>query len=178
MTGDNQVTRIGAAPGPGPGAVADLDRATAATAAGLLRPSCASARWIERLVTGRPARPCRPSWPRPTQRSAALGWTDIEQALAAHPRIGDRAPSGPVGGGGPQPGDAAQPTGPWDAAARRPTATPRPPGRRPAGDRDRRAATGRRPGRGRSSPGPGTPRRTCSPGCGRRRPRNGSGTCS
>jgi 2-oxo-4-hydroxy-4-carboxy-5-ureidoimidazoline decarboxylase len=107
MTGDDQVTRIGAAPGPDRVPVADLDRATAATAAALLRPSCASARWIERLVSGRPHE-TRPALV--TASDAAIGslsWPDIEQALAAHPRIGDRTPSGAAGGGDPQPGDTA-----------------------------------------------------------------------
>jgi 2-oxo-4-hydroxy-4-carboxy-5-ureidoimidazoline decarboxylase len=79
--------------------VADLDRATAATAAGLLRPSCASARWIERMVSGRPygSRPALVAGSDAT--IATLGWPDIQQALAAHPRIGAR-PGGAAGGGG------------------------------------------------------------------------------
>src|SRR5580692_9482060 len=107
MTGDDQVTGIGAAPGPDRVPVADLDRATAATAAGLLRPSCASARWIERLVTGRPHETLPALVAASDATIGALGWPDIEQALAAHPRIGDRAPSGAAGGGGPRPRDAA-----------------------------------------------------------------------
>jgi len=101
------VTGIGAAPGPDRVPVADLDRATAATAAGLLRPSCASARWIERLVSGRPYETLPALVAASDATIGALGWPDIEQALAAHPRIGDRTPSGPAGGRGPQPGDAA-----------------------------------------------------------------------
>jgi 2-oxo-4-hydroxy-4-carboxy-5-ureidoimidazoline decarboxylase len=107
MTGDDQVTGIGAAPGPDRVPVADLDRATAATAAALLRPSCASARWIERLVSGRPYETLPALVAASDATIGALGWPDIEQALAAHPRIGDRTPSGPAGGRGPQPGDAA-----------------------------------------------------------------------
>ena len=105
MTGDDQVS--GAAPGPDRVPVADLDRATAATAAGLLRPSCASARWIERLVTGRPHETLPALVAASDATIGALGWPDIEQALAAHPRIGDRAPSGAPDGGGPRPGAAA-----------------------------------------------------------------------
>ena len=101
------MTGIGAAPGPDRVPVADLDRATAATAAGLLRPSCASARWIERLVSGRPYKTLPALVAASDATIGALGWPDIEQALAAHPRIGDRTPSGPAGGRGPQPGDAA-----------------------------------------------------------------------
>src|SRR6202020_2925415 len=89
------------------GPVADLDRATAATAAGWLRPSCASARGIERLVSGRPHETLPALVAGPDATIGALGWPDIEQALAAHPRIGDRAPSGPAGGKCPQPGDGA-----------------------------------------------------------------------
>ena len=118
--------------------VADLDRATAATAAGLLRPSCASARWIERLVSGRPYETLPALVAASDATIAALGWPDIEQALAAHPRIGDRAPSGPVGGRGPRPGDAA----------RRPD---RPLGTRRQPPDPRAAATGEAGGR----PGPG-----------------------
>jgi 2-oxo-4-hydroxy-4-carboxy-5-ureidoimidazoline decarboxylase len=106
MTGDDQVTGIGAVPGPDRVPVADLDRATAATAAGLLRPSCASARWIERLVSGRPYETLPALVAASDATIGVLGWPDVEQALAAHPRIGDRTPSGAAGGKAPQPGDA------------------------------------------------------------------------
>lgn len=78
--------------------VGDLDRATTASAAGLLRPSCASARWIERMVSGRPygSRPALVAGSDAT--IAALGWPDLLQALAAHPRIGAR-PQGAAAGG-------------------------------------------------------------------------------
>ena len=72
--------------------VADLDRATAATAAGLLRPSCGSARWIERMVSGRPYGSLPALVAASDATIAALGWPDIEHALAAHPRIGARLP--------------------------------------------------------------------------------------
>jgi 2-oxo-4-hydroxy-4-carboxy-5-ureidoimidazoline decarboxylase len=117
MTGDDQVTGIGAAPGPDRVPVADLDRATAATAAALLRPSCASTRWIERLVSGRPYETLPALVAASDATIGALGWPDVEQALAAHPRIGDRTPSGPAGGGGPQPGDAASDRPAPEAAA-------------------------------------------------------------
>jgi 2-oxo-4-hydroxy-4-carboxy-5-ureidoimidazoline decarboxylase len=103
VPGPDQVTGTGAVPGPGrvPGPdrlpVADLDRASVATAAGLLRPSCASTRWIERLVSGRPYGTLPALVTESDDTIAALGWPDIEQALAAHPRIGGR----------PAPGDAA-----------------------------------------------------------------------
>jgi 2-oxo-4-hydroxy-4-carboxy-5-ureidoimidazoline decarboxylase len=92
------VTGIDAAPGPDRVPVADLDRATAATAATLLGPSCGSARWIERLISRRPYRTVPALVAASDATIAALGWPDIEQALAAHPRIGDRPE--PEGAGG------------------------------------------------------------------------------
>ena len=71
--------------------VAELDRGTAGDAAGLLRPVCASGRWIERLVSGRPHGSLEALIAASDAAIAALGWPDIEEALAAHPRIGDRA---------------------------------------------------------------------------------------
>ena len=71
--------------------VADFDRATAENAAGWLRPSCASTRWIERLVGSRPHGSLGRLAAASDAAIAALGWPDIEEALAAHPRIGDRA---------------------------------------------------------------------------------------
>jgi 2-oxo-4-hydroxy-4-carboxy-5-ureidoimidazoline decarboxylase len=71
--------------------VAELDRATARDAAELLQPSCASTRWIERLVNGRPHGSLSRLAAASNAAIADLGWPDIEQALAAHPRIGDGA---------------------------------------------------------------------------------------
>jgi 2-oxo-4-hydroxy-4-carboxy-5-ureidoimidazoline decarboxylase len=126
--------------------VADLDRATVATAATLLRPSCASARWIERLVSGRPYG-TRPALEAASDAAiSTLAWPDIEQALAAHPRIGDRPPSGGAAGGNPQPGNAGShpsPAGNAGSHPRRPGndgSHPRQPG---DGDRDREAAWSR-----------------------------------
>lgn len=96
--------------------VGDLDRATAATAAGLLRPSCASARWIERMVSGRPygSRPALVAGSDAT--IAAIGWPDLLQALAAHPRIGARPP-GAAGGGREAAWSRQEQSGTRDAAA-------------------------------------------------------------
>ena len=77
--------------------VARLDGASAASAAGLLRPSCASARWIGRLVSGRPYGTLPALVTASDAAISALGWPDIEQALAAHPRIGDRPDPGTTG---------------------------------------------------------------------------------
>jgi 2-oxo-4-hydroxy-4-carboxy-5-ureidoimidazoline decarboxylase len=94
MTESHQVTESPRAP------VAELDRATAATAAALLRPSCASARWIARLVSGRPYGTLPALVAASDAAIGTLDWPDIEQALAAHPRIGDRP--GPQTEGGDQ----------------------------------------------------------------------------
>jgi len=71
--------------------VAELDRATAEDAAGLLRPACAGTRWIERVLDGRPYGSLSALIAASDRAIAALSWPDIEEALAAHPRIGDRA---------------------------------------------------------------------------------------
>lgn len=71
--------------------VAELDRASPGHAAALLRPSCASVRWIERLAGGRPYESLGRLTAASDAAIAALSWHDIEEALAAHPRIGDRA---------------------------------------------------------------------------------------
>jgi 2-oxo-4-hydroxy-4-carboxy-5-ureidoimidazoline decarboxylase len=70
--------------------VAELNEATAATAVGLLRPACASTRWIERMISGRPYRSMEALMAASDGVLATLGWPDIDQALAAHPRIGAR----------------------------------------------------------------------------------------
>ena len=74
--------------------VAELDEATATIAAGLLRPSCASARWIERLVSGRPYGTLPALVAASDAAIADLGWPDLEEALSAHPKIGDRPEPG------------------------------------------------------------------------------------
>ena len=84
--------------------VAVLDQAAADRAAALLRPSCASTRWAGRLVAGRPYRSLAGLTAASDAAIAELGWPDIEEALAAHPRIGDRPPGGGQPGGGGQAG--------------------------------------------------------------------------
>jgi 2-oxo-4-hydroxy-4-carboxy-5-ureidoimidazoline decarboxylase len=52
---------------------------------------CASAHWARRVAAGRPY-PDRPALLAAADAaSRALTWTDVAQALAAHPRIGQRA---------------------------------------------------------------------------------------
>jgi 2-oxo-4-hydroxy-4-carboxy-5-ureidoimidazoline decarboxylase len=74
--------------------VAELDRATVAEATARLRPCCASTRWVSQLVSGRPYGTLEALTAASDAAIAALDWPDIEEALAAHPRIGDR-PAGP-----------------------------------------------------------------------------------
>jgi 2-oxo-4-hydroxy-4-carboxy-5-ureidoimidazoline decarboxylase len=74
--------------------VSELDRATVADATAALRPCCASTRWVSHLVAGRPYRTLDALIKASDAAIAALDWPDIEEALAAHPRIGDR-PAGP-----------------------------------------------------------------------------------
>lgn len=74
--------------------MAEFDRATVAGATAALRPCCAAARWADQLVAGRPYRTLGALAAASDTAIAALDWPDIEEALAAHPRIGDR-PDGP-----------------------------------------------------------------------------------
>jgi 2-oxo-4-hydroxy-4-carboxy-5-ureidoimidazoline decarboxylase len=71
--------------------VAVLDEAAPAEAAGLLGPSCASARWAAELVAGRPHHTLDGLLAASDTALAGLGWPDVLEALAAHPRIGERA---------------------------------------------------------------------------------------
>jgi 2-oxo-4-hydroxy-4-carboxy-5-ureidoimidazoline decarboxylase len=91
--------RVGGVTDSGQVAVAELNGATAATAAGLLRPACASTRWIERMISGRPYRCLEALAAASDGVLATLDRPDIEQALAAHPRIGAAPQPGAAGGG-------------------------------------------------------------------------------
>jgi 2-oxo-4-hydroxy-4-carboxy-5-ureidoimidazoline decarboxylase len=70
--------------------VSELDCATVADATAALRPCCAAVRWVSQLVAGRPYRTLDKLVTASDAAIAALTWPDIEEALAAHPRIGDR----------------------------------------------------------------------------------------
>jgi 2-oxo-4-hydroxy-4-carboxy-5-ureidoimidazoline decarboxylase len=74
-----------------PAQVSDFDRVSPLAAAAMIAPCCASQRWVDSVVARRP----HGSLARVAGASDAviadLDWSDIEQALAAHPRIGDRA---------------------------------------------------------------------------------------
>jgi 2-oxo-4-hydroxy-4-carboxy-5-ureidoimidazoline decarboxylase len=52
---------------------------------------CASTRWAAEVAAGQPYRDLDGLVSASERTLAGLGWADMEQALAAHPRIGDRA---------------------------------------------------------------------------------------
>jgi 2-oxo-4-hydroxy-4-carboxy-5-ureidoimidazoline decarboxylase len=55
-----------------------------------LRGCCASARWAERIAVGRPYEAVDDLYAAADATLADLAEADIDEALAAHPRIGDR----------------------------------------------------------------------------------------
>lgn len=71
--------------------VAAFDALTPPAAGALLRPSCASTAWVEAMVTQRPYGSLDAVLVRSDAVLADCGWADLEQALAAHPRIGERS---------------------------------------------------------------------------------------
>jgi 2-oxo-4-hydroxy-4-carboxy-5-ureidoimidazoline decarboxylase len=78
----------------GPIAVAEFDAAPAADAAAELMPCCASRRWVSSLVSGRPYTRLDRLTAASDALLASLDWSELESALAGHPRIGERAVSG------------------------------------------------------------------------------------
>jgi 2-oxo-4-hydroxy-4-carboxy-5-ureidoimidazoline decarboxylase len=72
--------------------VAAFDGLAADAAAGLLRPACASTRWTQTMVAGRPYGTLDRLVLASDAAIAGLDWPDVDEALAAHPRIGERAP--------------------------------------------------------------------------------------
>ncbi|MCA0145357.1 2-oxo-4-hydroxy-4-carboxy-5-ureidoimidazoline decarboxylase [Blastococcus sp. LR1] len=68
-----------------------LDSAPEADAAAVLRACCASDRWVAQLLAGRPYGDLARLTAVGRDAVLALPWPDVEQALAAHPRIGERA---------------------------------------------------------------------------------------
>jgi 2-oxo-4-hydroxy-4-carboxy-5-ureidoimidazoline decarboxylase len=71
--------------------IALFDRMEPFEAAELMRPCCASRRWISEVVMGRPYGSMRRLTSASADVVADLSWSDLAEALAAHPRIGDRA---------------------------------------------------------------------------------------
>lgn len=74
-----------------PAPLRGLDDVPADVARETLRPVCASERWIAGVVDGRPHGDLTALVAASDAALAALDWADVEQALGAHPRIGDRA---------------------------------------------------------------------------------------
>ena len=74
----------------GPMSVAEFDALPAAAATELLRAAVASDAWLSAMVGTRPYSGIEAVFDRSQAAVAALDWPEVEQALAAHPRIGDR----------------------------------------------------------------------------------------
>jgi 2-oxo-4-hydroxy-4-carboxy-5-ureidoimidazoline decarboxylase len=71
--------------------VAEFNAQSADAAAELLRPACASTAWQRVIVAGRPYGSVAQLEAASDGVITALGWPDVSEALAAHPRIGERA---------------------------------------------------------------------------------------
>ena len=67
-----------------------LNRASEAEAADRLRACNGSRRWTESMVSGRPYADAETLVATAEREARALGWTDVVEALVAHPRIGER----------------------------------------------------------------------------------------
>ncbi len=75
--------------------VAALDRLSPAAAEALLRPACGSAEWVAAMVAARPFGTLAAVLAHSDAVLTELEWPGVLSALAAHPRIGDRA-AGPT----------------------------------------------------------------------------------
>jgi 2-oxo-4-hydroxy-4-carboxy-5-ureidoimidazoline decarboxylase len=71
-----------------------LDDQPADVATGTLRSVCASERWVAEVVAGRPYGELSSLIEAADSALDNLDWADVEQALGAHPRVGDRAEGG------------------------------------------------------------------------------------
>jgi 2-oxo-4-hydroxy-4-carboxy-5-ureidoimidazoline decarboxylase len=67
-----------------------FDDAQPGAAAALIRATCASTRWIDGLVATRPHRTLAELTSASDSAIAELEWSDLLEALRAHPRIGER----------------------------------------------------------------------------------------
>lgn len=84
----------GPAPAPERSALARFNDLAPADAERELLSCCASRAWAAAVAAGRPYRTVAEAVAAGGDRVAGLGWADVLEALAAHPRIGERA-SGP-----------------------------------------------------------------------------------
>jgi 2-oxo-4-hydroxy-4-carboxy-5-ureidoimidazoline decarboxylase len=69
----------------------EVNTATDAQAADHLRACNASPRWIEQVLAGRPYADVDALLDTAERAARALDWAEVQQALDAHPRIGERA---------------------------------------------------------------------------------------
>ncbi len=70
--------------------MADFDEVPVTDAAAELLPCCASRRWISQIINGRPYGSLESLADASDAVLADLAWPDVAEALAAHPRIGER----------------------------------------------------------------------------------------
>ncbi len=71
--------------------VTAFDAVSPSAALELVRPVCASPAWMDAMVARRPHGTLQRAQDVSDSVVAALAWTQVEKALEAHPRIGDRA---------------------------------------------------------------------------------------
>ena len=74
--------------------VAAFDAVSSAAATELLRPVCASSDWLAAVTSGRPYAELSGVVERSDAVLAELDWAGVEEAMGAHPRIGERATGG------------------------------------------------------------------------------------
>jgi 2-oxo-4-hydroxy-4-carboxy-5-ureidoimidazoline decarboxylase len=78
--------------------VEELNQLPVHAAREALRPCCSSARWIDAVVAGRPYAGIDTLLEASDTAVTELGEQDLAEALAGHPRIGDRREAVPAGG--------------------------------------------------------------------------------
>ena len=71
--------------------VAAFDSVPVRAAVELLRPVCASTRWLDAIAAARPYSNIAALDEVSDDLIARLAWADVGEAMAAHPRIGERA---------------------------------------------------------------------------------------
>ncbi|WP_375497913.1 2-oxo-4-hydroxy-4-carboxy-5-ureidoimidazoline decarboxylase [uncultured Jatrophihabitans sp.] len=71
--------------------VVAFDAVSTPAAVELLRPVCASTQWLQALADGRPYGKFGAVVERSDAVLADVPWTGVEEAMTAHPRIGERA---------------------------------------------------------------------------------------
>ena len=74
--------------------VVAFDAVSVPAAVELLRPVCASEQWLQALAAARPYGSFEAVVERSDAVLAGLDWAGVEDAMSAHPRIGERADGG------------------------------------------------------------------------------------